>query len=385
MQDDPKFEGVDNIKEHVEDWKELSPSKMKVERLGGLSNELWKVSSLDKNITPKTVIYRKFGSGAAICDRKRENYVLKGLAKSKIAPKFYGGTEEYRVEKFMEADELTPDDAGDAKLRKRIARLVADLHNMEFEKIEKVPLIKQILEEGEFVQSFKEKAKKDVYLPIEQKFVKEISTLVSEEERSFLKDLLPKGQDSIVFSHNDLHSQNFMILKKSKKMNLIDYEYSNYNVRGVDIANFFTEAMFEYDTAEHPHYNVDETKFPNDQVLLEFIKYYLFFRKFGKEELDLVHIYEKESHVDDYIREKHDLKTFEKEVNEVLKEVKVARLYTHYFWCLWGILKSHEEDIEFDYVHYAYKRYELYQKIKKELTQNQDNQETQDTQDTANP
>jgi len=384
MQDDPKFEGVDNIKEHLDSWQDLSPSKMKVEKLGGLSNDLWKVTSLNKEIKPRTVIYRKFGHGAAICDRERENYVLKGLARNKIAPKFYGGTEEYRVEKFMDAKELTPDDMSDASIRKRISRLVADLHNMEFEKLEKKALVEEILkEESDFVKQFKKKAGEDCFPPIEQKFVKDIMKLVDPEEMSFLKKLLPHNQDSIVFSHNDLHSQNFMVLKENKKMNLIDYEYSNYNVRGIDIANLFTETMFEYDTAEHPHYTCDEAKFPNDQVLLEFIQYYLFLRKFSKEEFDLDHIMEKESHRDEYVKEKHDIKAFKQEANELLKEVKVARLYTHYFWSLWGVIKSHQEDVEFDYVHYAYKRFEIYQHIKKELQEGM--KDKHEAEDTSNP
>lgn len=381
MQDDPKFEGVDHIKEHVESWKDLSPSKMKIKKLGGLSNDLWKVSTLDKNVTPHCVIYRKFGCGAAIVDRKRENYVLRGLAREKIAPKFYGGTEKYRVEKFIDSEELCPDDMGDENIRKRISRLLADLHNMEFDKLEKKALVMKILDEDcDFIKSFKEKAKEDCFLPVEKNLVKNISKLVSKEELSFLKELAPKNQESIVFSHDDLHSQNFMILKENKKMVLIDYEYSDYNYRGIDIANLFTETMFEYDTAEHPHYAVDEGKFPNDQVLQDFIKYYLFFRKFGKDELDLDNIFAKESNRDDYIKEKYDLSKFEEEAEQLLKEVKEARLYTHYFWSLWGILMSHRNDAEFDYVHYAYKRFELYEKIKKELVgKSHDNDEAQDT------
>jgi len=372
MIDDPTFEGAQAIKEHVKSWRDLSPSKMKLERLSGLSNEIWKVSASDRDIDPHVVIYRKFGEGGAIVDRERENYIIQGLAKKKLSPIYYGGTKEYRIEKFQESKPLEPLDLKEKPIRRRLAHLLADLHSLKFEKLDKIPAFMKILTEKSFIKDFEEKAARDVYPPVEQKFLKDIKTLISEEEISFLKGIAPKKEESIVFSHNDLHSQNILELNEDKSFTIIDFEYSDYNYQGYDIANFFNETMFEYDTAKHPHYTVDESEFPSDKELTDFCKYYLFFRKHAEEEFDTRLILENDAYRDEYIMKKHEMETFNKELAELLEEVKVCQLFSHYFWCLWGVVKSHESDVEFDYMHFAYKRYELYQKLKKNYSKEEE-------------
>jgi len=367
MIDDPQFEGVDLIKEHVGSWKDVSPSDMKVERLSGLSNEIWKVS-VHEDIDPQTVIYRKFGEAGTIVDRERENYIIRGLAKKGLSPMFYGGTNEYRIEKFQESKSLEPLDLKEKPIRRRLARLLADLHSLKFDKLDRTPSFLKILTERSFIKDFEEKAARDVYTPVEQKFLKDIKTLINEDEISFLKEIAPKKEESVAFSHNDLHSGNVLQLTKDGSFILIDFEYSDYNYRGFDIANYFNEMMFEYETAEHPHYKVDESKFPSDQELLDFCKYYLFFTKYGGENYDLHSILKNDGYRDEYISKKQDIESFNKEVEEILAEVKVCALFSHYFWCLWGVVKSHEADVEFDYIHFAYKRYEIYQKLKRNLS-----------------
>jgi thiamine kinase-like enzyme len=43
----------------------------------------------------------------------------------------------------------------------------------------------------------------------------------------------------MVFSHNDLISNNVLLLKKNGKAVLIDYEYACYNFSFYDLANYF--------------------------------------------------------------------------------------------------------------------------------------------------
>jgi len=375
MLDDPKFEGVDCIKSQVESWRDISPSKLKVERLSGLSNEIWKVSSTE-DVEPKTVIFRKFGDAGAICDRERENYIIQGLAKKKLSPPFYGGNKEYRIEKFEKSEPLSPEDVKDKLTRRRIARLLADLHSLDFPKLDKTPFFMKILTGHSFIKDFEEKAARDVYSPVEQKFLKEIKELINEEETSFLKSIAPKEKESIAFSHNDLHSQNILVLDKDKTFALIDYEYSGYNYRAYDIANFFCETMFEYDTAEHPHYILDESKFPNERDLKDFIRYYLFFGKYTDDEIDLHAALNDDSYRDNQLKENKNMDEFNKEVDQVYHEVQVCEIFSHYFWCLWAVVKSHDADIEFDYMHFAYKRLELYQKLKKKLNHQHQKGET---------
>jgi len=360
------FDGVEIIKEHVESWKDLSPKKLHVERLAGLSNKIFKVSVDDKNVYPRQVIYREFGEGAAICDRKRENYIIKSLAQKEIAPIFYGADEQHRVEKFLKADELTKSDFKEKVNRRKLAKLMAKLHNMNLEKLDKTPLFLKILQEKSLINEFKEKAaREDVYTPVEKKFLDEINKLVTKQEIEFLKKIGPKDEKAVVFSHNDLHAGNVLKMPGSENLLLIDFEYSDYNYRGYDLANLFNETMFEYDVATHPHYAFYPENFPKDQELLEFIKYYLFFKKVKPGDVDDDIVFNDDKYRDAYISKNHDIDQFNKDAEELLGETKICRVFSHYFWCLWAVIQSHNADMDFDYMHYAYKRYELYQECRK--------------------
>jgi len=388
MQDDPGFDGYDVIKEHVESWTDLSPRKLHVERLSGLSNKIFKVSVDNKDVYPRQVIYREFGEGAAICDRKRENYIIKSLANKEIAPMFYGADEKYRVEKFLKADELTKSDFKDNKVNKRkLAKLMAKLHNMNLEELDKTPLFLKILQEKSLINEFKEKAaRENVYSPVEQKFLKEINQLVSKEEIEYLKKIAPKDEKAVVFSHNDLHAGNVLKVPGSEHLLLIDFEYSDYNYRGYDLANLFNETMFEYDTATHPHYAFYEEEFPTSEELLEFIKYYLFFKKFKAGEVDDDIVFNDDKYRDIYLKNHHDIEEFNKEAEELLEETKLCQLFSHYFWCLWAVIQSHNADMNFDYMHYAYKRYELYQERKIRFADGTDSKaSSKSTEDTSAP
>jgi len=48
------------------------------------------------------------------------------------------------------------------------------------------------LTEKSLIKDFEEKATRDVYTPVEQKFLKDIKTLINEDEISFLKEIAPK-------------------------------------------------------------------------------------------------------------------------------------------------------------------------------------------------
>jgi thiamine kinase-like enzyme len=57
----------------------------------------------------------------------------------------------------------------------------------------------------------------------------------------------PISSDGLIFSHNDLLANNVLIANSNHKYIFIDYEYSTYNYRIFDIANYFNEYSFDYD------------------------------------------------------------------------------------------------------------------------------------------
>lgn len=355
------------IKSFLKSWEKVAPEKIQFERLAGLSNVIWKVTALDQLATPRSIIYRKFGDNEEIVDRQRENYIFTELAKQGLGPAHYGGDSDVRLEEFYESRALKPSEVNNKHIRRGVAKSLAKLHKAKIEGLDENPMLLKVLEERTLTKVVEEKAAKDIYSTVEQKWLNEILSLTSDDEIYFLKEILPRGRNSIVFSHNDLHSQNILLEEKSQKIMLIDYEYSCYNYRGYDIANFFNESTIDYNNPEYPYYHLDLGKYPSDYDLIDFIKYYLFFFKFEESNFDEILALNDDDYFKQIIKDNcGSLDEFNMEIEEIFEEVRVCAMLSHYYWVLWSIVMSKNPDIQFDYLHYAYKRFEVYQKLKQE-------------------
>ena len=80
-------EDLDNIaiiKTYIPTWDTLAPEQIEFNRLGGLSNQIWRVRALNPAIRPKSILLRKFGAGSELVDRKKENYILDGLSQNNV-------------------------------------------------------------------------------------------------------------------------------------------------------------------------------------------------------------------------------------------------------------------------------------------------------------
>jgi len=49
-------------------------------------------------------------------------------------------------------------------------------------------------------------------------------------------------------------------MDKQKNVYFIDFEYSQYNLRGFDIGNYLNETQFDYTIAEYPYFAVFENE-----------------------------------------------------------------------------------------------------------------------------
>jgi len=328
---------------------------------------MWKVTAFDPLATPSSIIYRKFGNNGEIIDRDTENYIFTELSKKGVGPSVYGGDQRMRLEEFCESRTLNPSEISDKSIRRSVAKSLANLHQIQFEGLNKTPMFLGTLQEsGTLIKLVEEKSLRGIYSSMEERWLKEILSLVSEDEISFLKEILPKGENSVVFSHNDLHSQNILLLHKNQEIKLIDYEYSSYNYRGYDIANFFNESMMDYSNPEYPYYTLDESKYPNSDDLIDFIKYYLFFVKFRENNLDETLALNDDYYFKQIIVENSNLEEFDGEVDEIFREVKICAMLSHYYWTLWSVVMSKNPEIQLDYLHYAYKRLNVYKELKQD-------------------
>lgn len=138
------------------------------------------------------------------------------------------------------------------------------------------------------------------------------------------------------FCHNDLLASNIILLSDSSAsgeinitldsmadadheisdVEFIDYEYSGLNYIAFDLANHF---------AEYIGFSYDKSRLPTDEFQKEFIRTYLYDGYAVNDAL----------------------------VNDLLKEVKLFMPVVHCYWGLWALLKSENQDKDFDYLKYA--------------------------------
>ena len=63
---------------------------------------------------------------------------------------------------------------------------------------------------------------------------------------NYYEELL-KGQNEIVYSHNDANETNILLSHINNKieLHLIDYEFMSWQPRGMDLGNYFIETVFD--------------------------------------------------------------------------------------------------------------------------------------------
>jgi hypothetical protein len=127
-----------------------------------------------------------------------------------------------------------------------------------------------------------------------------------------------------VRNHNDLNFTNVLVCDSDDSLttNLLDFEYAGPLDPPFDIANFFCEWMYDYESPRW--FEPDSTLFPSDAQARSFVAQYL------------------------AISDNADV-----EVSDFLKEVGARMPYVHAFWIDWA-LKNFSDRAE--YIQYAEQR-----------------------------
>jgi len=359
------------IKSFMKSWENVPIESFHFERLPGLTNVIYKVSITNPLITPSSAIYRKFGNSGEVIDLEKENYIFTELAKKGVGPSYYGGNKTFRLEEFFDSRVLEPSEVSNKIIRRGVAKALAALHQADLEGLDKTPMSLKVLEEGSMMKHVLEKTRKEDFTTEEQGWLQEILSLIGNDEINFLKDMLAREKSSVVFSHNDLHARNILLLDKSSQVKLVDYEYSCYNYRGYDLANFLNESAIDYTSSDYPYYTLNMENTLSKGDLEDFVKYHLFFSKFAGASFDEKLILDDEGYLQSIIEENGNPEEFNQEVNDVMEEVKICAMLSHYYWILWSVVMSKNPEIEFDYLHYAYSRFTVYKKLKEEYNLSQ--------------
>ncbi|KAI8784068.1 choline/ethanolamine kinase-like isoform X1 [Biomphalaria glabrata] len=341
-------------------WLHLTSEKdLQIEPVGGgMSNYLYLITlpkgKHSSRGEPEQVLLRIYGqiSKSTLDFLVHNSVVFALLAERKLGPKPYGMYHDGRIEEFIKAKPLKPEDLCKPEVMVMVAEKLAQFHSLD------MPLCKK----PRWFKSLVRGWIRDIQNNLDSNSV----TMSRLQEKCPLfnmdtefNELLKMANDlncPIVFCHNDLQGGNILLADKATpqtpRMTIIDWEYGHYNYRGFDLGNHFNEWMFDYTMTDKPGFSFVCSNFPSKEKQFQFFKTYL--KASGKEEItptDLVNIY---------------------------IETNTLALHSHFTWGVWAMVQAQTSSIDFDYSipgppidysEYALTRFDSYFKLKKCLPQ----------------
>jgi choline/ethanolamine kinase len=214
-------------------------------------------------------------------------------------------------------------------------------------------------------RSYEEKKAAGQFDEEELKKLDQILQLVSDEEIKWIKDNIPEGEN--VLSHNDFLNGNILKLPENKLV-LIDFEYSSYNLRTFDIANFITESLFDYEAEEAPYFKYYPEKRDSKEVMRDVIKFYLLF---SSQQTDLpvdeaLPLCEDEAKANEMLVSLlGSQEEVDSQIEAMMKQLDICYLLSHFLWIIWSVVVCKNPNIKFGYIDFGYQRLLDYLQIKK--------------------
>ncbi|KAI2480323.1 choline kinase [Pyrenophora tritici-repentis] len=259
---------------------------------------------------PPKLLLRIYGPQVEhLIDRESELQILTRLARKRIGPRLLGTFTNGRFEEFLHAKPLTSKELRNADTSKQIAKRMRELH-------EGIDLLKEEREAGPFVwqnwdkwverceyivtwldQQIRE-AKQNATPSSSDKWKKlgyvcgtewPVFRQMIEKYRRWLEEQyggIDKINERMVFAHNDTQYGNILRMvpqgesplllpaNQHKQLVVIDFEYANANLPGLEFANHFTEWTYNYHDAEVP-WRCNTKYYPTIEEQHRFIRAYL--------------------------------------------------------------------------------------------------------------
>ena len=122
---------VEAVRRVVPAWSGVKDDEVSVAPLtGGITNVLFKLYG--RGAEPPELIVRLFGLGTSLLiDREQENIVLSGMSRLDVgSPTFFGLFENGRIEGYLAARAVTPQELHDARIFPRVAAALGKLHSL---------------------------------------------------------------------------------------------------------------------------------------------------------------------------------------------------------------------------------------------------------------
>ena len=128
-----------SVRLFLTDWWSIADHEIDVQTLtGGITNFLFALTPLQQK--HRAVIVRVYGEGTSLfVDRGIENKVFFALSNAGVATRFIGAFTNGRVEQFLDATSLAPNQMAHPSLHARTAAAVAELHAQRVDGISTEP------------------------------------------------------------------------------------------------------------------------------------------------------------------------------------------------------------------------------------------------------
>jgi len=292
-------------------WKHVTKDNIVLKRIsGGLTNVVLYCSVPQSSLksrnpgdsasssVPTEVLLRLYG---AIYYREgqldsliKDNVVFTILSERRLGPKLYAVFAEGRLEEFVPSRSLAGpgDEVRDPEISAVIARKMARIHRLSVpiskDNVWLADALKNYAREIDEVRTRGEgAAAADSNVPA---VAAKLLAFDYEAEIEWMFKFLSRVHSPVVFCHNDVQGGNILLRHEaaaSDEVNgsvdqledrviPIDYEYCAYNYRAFDLANHFSEWMYDYSHGDYPFYKRTSRFFPSKERQIEFFHSYLF-------------------------------------------------------------------------------------------------------------
>lgn len=348
---------------------------------------------------PNDVLLRFYGP--AHSDTEKQLEVFRKLADENLGPKLYAEFEGGRFEEYLPSCPLTRNQMLSDHVSCVIAKKLASIHQLDLVSClgkNTNWLIDQYKEYYGFLinirnndvpsfQNCSESTKKLAFTMIHE--------IDYNNEILYLSNLFKQSKAPLVFSHNDLHQNNIVMLENDSlepsvthdannqnvknnvifqnddhhhrlddslidenssldcdnddhlgindRIVLIDFEYCSYNFRTFDMANHLSEWCFDYNAQEYPYFKCFKESFPSIERQRQFLKHYV------EQLLTIMVIDEDHDKRLSSINNCNEQNDSNQIIESLVEEMQPFLMGSNFLWTLWAIKSACTSKIKFGY------------------------------------
>lgn len=302
---------------------------------------LSKPSYTNSNV-PNEALLRLYGPSHG--DKDLQIEIFNQLAAENLGPSLYASFDEGRFEEYLSSSPLSIAEMTSMEVSKAIAKKLAAVHKLNIENMEKNSdwLMNCYRRYENFISTIRHNPLKfdQDTLDSTKTVARELLNIDFRSEIDFLDALFSNSDAPLVFSHNDLHQNNILLLHDPNRQAslddpivLIDFEYSSYNYRTFDIANHLSEWCFDYNTDRYPFFKSSPDLFPPIDKQKQFLCHYIT----GSDQMGTQQL------------TNGSYESLDDRIEALFEEMQPFLLASNLLWTLWAIFNANTSKIKFGF------------------------------------